>query len=477
MRAFFAIVKLTIRNAIRSHIFQLLLGLLLICVFAIPNVVTAGDGSAAEFIRISLLYSSSAVATVLALSSIWLGCYVMNNDIESYQLHMVITKPVSRPKIWLAKWCGVVLIHLVLLLFAGTVIYGIVLAQFYRRDFSPEDRARVENEVLVGRRVFWPDRPDIETLAREALRAKVARLEAEGQRVDTTPQAQEKMLSDMRKEILSAWSSVPPETEMTWVFSGLPQELTRPLYLRYRMYIDKVATEGQRMTRGLWRLGIPQPEPETAANVFEQNRDRGYRLNVYNLSLYPEQLMSGEFHEKTLSPEWKMVGPDGKVRLAYVNFDELGGTQYFQPQDGPKLLLRVCGFAENYYRGLLVIALELMILAGLGCAAGGVLTLPTAIFVVISYLLFGSFASFMAETTFFGNAADYIGYYVGKLLLLVVIPVQQFGVTDLLAGGELVEFSLIGRLFFAYFVLRALPLFLVGIYLYRRREMGLVVRK
>ena len=52
MRPFSAIVKLTLRNALRSHVFQLLLVLLLFCVTVIP--LSIGGGSAQDFIRVSL---------------------------------------------------------------------------------------------------------------------------------------------------------------------------------------------------------------------------------------------------------------------------------------------------------------------------------------------------------------------------------------------------------------------------------------
>ena len=142
MKAFWAIVKLTFRNAIRSHIFQLLLLLLLLCVILIPGTVS-GDGTARGFIRISLLYSLSAVSTILALSSVWLGCFVMTQDVDNYQLHMVVTKPVSRVSIWLAKWVGVNLIHLVLLAVATLSIYFIILYKYNQQEFSAEERERM----------------------------------------------------------------------------------------------------------------------------------------------------------------------------------------------------------------------------------------------------------------------------------------------------------------------------------------------
>ena len=60
MRPFFAIVKLTFKHALRSHIFQLLLGVLVFAVLFIPT--TVGAGTASDFIRVSLLYSLWAVS-------------------------------------------------------------------------------------------------------------------------------------------------------------------------------------------------------------------------------------------------------------------------------------------------------------------------------------------------------------------------------------------------------------------------------
>ena len=49
MKAFFAILRLTFRNALRSHIFQMLLGVLLLCVVAIPATVNDDGTVDSEF--------------------------------------------------------------------------------------------------------------------------------------------------------------------------------------------------------------------------------------------------------------------------------------------------------------------------------------------------------------------------------------------------------------------------------------------
>ena len=474
MKAFLAIAALTVRHAMRSHLFQLLLGILLLCVAVIP--ATAGDSTAAGFIQVSLMYSLSTVLLVLSLSSLWLGCFVMCHDIDSYQLHMVITKPVSRVTVWLGKFTGVLAINTVLLIVSTAAVYAIVMWKFEQTKFAPEDRKRAENEVLAGRRVFLPDPPDFDMMTRLSLNEKHRQMSAAGQKIPDTPQEQEKEYREVRRQVMAMRAEVRPEYRLQWNYSSLPTDLKTPLYLRYRCYVGRVHHEGQRMTAGFWVVRVPLRKEEKATE-FTNAKTLGYQSFWTMMSPEPESLRSGVFNEKTLKPEWRLVAPDGTLQIAFHNLDPKRQKLFFQVDDGPKLLLKVAGFGENYCRCVLVMFLELVILTGLGCAAAAFLTMPTAIFVVISYLLFGSFASYMAESSFFGGAADYVGYYVGKLLLIVVIPVQKFAVTEIVSQGELIEWSFIGHLVLSYLVLRALPLFLFGIWMYRRREMGLVIRK
>ena len=187
--------------------------------------------------------------------------------------------------------------------------------------------------------------------------------------------------------------------------------------------------------------------------------------------------MSGNFHEKTLLPEWKFITPDRKVFVSAANLDPDRGLHYYQPKDGPKLLIAVCGFFENYCRAVLVIALELLVLAGVSCAFGGFLTMPTAVFVVASYLMFGSFSLFLTDPNFYvSGTMDKVGQFIAGVLLAVIVPVQEFIVTDRVAGGEIIEWSYIGYICWYYLLCRVVPLVLLGMLFYRKRELGLVLR-
>ena len=84
----------------------------------------------------------------------------------------------------------------------------------------------------------------------------------------------------------------------------------------------------------------------------------------------------------------------------------------------------------------------------------------------------------LTDSSFFVSSVwDHAGQFLAQALLLVVIPLQRFDVTDLLSGGDLIEFSFIGELFVNYFLLRGVPLFIFGIWLYCRRDLGAAVRK
>lgn len=480
MKPFLSIIKLTCKSAIRSHIFQLLLALLIICVFLLPNTI-AGDGTAWGFIQISLKYSLSTVAFIISLSSIWLSCFAMSRDTENYQLHMVVSKPISRLVIWLGKFTGVLLIHLILLLIASMTVYFIIIAQFYRQGFTDAEKQRIENEVMVGRRVYYPEKINWEKVAREELRLRLEAAKKSGKNVDTSPSMMNAQLKAIRAELIGRSTEVKFGYEKGWMYDNLPIGIKQPVFLRYRVYVNKISTEDQRMTRGMWFVIVPfedksdKNDEVPGRKVEKDKQEKQFKFYKIGLSQYPEQIMTGVFHEKKLLPD--IISPYGKAQLIFGNADDLQKSLHFQPLDGPKLLIRVTGFTENYLRAVLVIFIWIALLTGLGCAAASQLSMPTAVFLVMSYLMFGSVASFMVGSGMGKDVATILGYYVSKLLLWTVIPMQNFEVTYFVSRGELIEWSFIGLLFFKYFVLRGVPLFLLGMYLYWRRELGLVIRK
>jgi hypothetical protein len=172
-----------------------------------------------------------------------------------------------------------------------------------------------------------------------------------------------------------------------------------------------------------------------------------------------------------------LVDKDGNVKLRYINIDNAQEKVYFQTIDGPKLLIKVTGFTGNFVRGLLMILLMIMVYAGISCTAAAAFSMPTAIFTVLSYMFLGSVAPLVMTTTQLADPSKYAGYWIGKAAMMIVAPLQEFEISQKISGGELVEFYYLFVQFLLYFVMRAVPFIILGLYLYRRRELGLVIRK
>ncbi len=486
MISLWAIVKLTCRAAMRSHIFHLLLFLLILTIVILPNTVL-GDGTASGYIQVSLKYCLGAIGFILSLSTIWVSCFTLSSDLETYQIHMVLTKPVSRVKVWIGKWLGVVLMHGMLLLVSSGIVYGLILWQFYNKPFSPEEKARIENEVLVGRRVFLPDLPDIDAKVKEEFKQRIAYLKsAQAENFQNLSNVEKrKMLRELRKQIVAQLGEVKPgpTNSRYWDYKGVPKDLKTPLYFRYRIYVGKISSKEQRETDGSWSVKIFVPENE------EKDRKPGEEVKMREIfvprSAYPEREMCGVFHEMALTPA--VVDKDGTVTMVFTNFDREQKPVYFQAADGPKLLINAGPFWENYLRAVFMTFLRILFLAGLACAAGGLLSMPTAVFVVFSYLLIGICASYIINIEGEFSDDDELTQYeawhetaarvISHSILWGIIPMQKFEVSDSVANGELIEFSYMARIVLEFFILRGAPIFIIGMLLYRRRELGTIIRK
>ena len=75
------------------------------------------------------------------------------------------------------------------------------------------------------------------------------------------------------------------------------------------------------------------------------------------------------------------------------------------------------------------------------------------------------------------NYLDAIGTYTGKVMMSLLIPIQNFFVSGSLATGELIEYRFIVQLLVFNIILKGLPLCALGIYLYWRREVAQAMKQ
>lgn len=487
MSAYFSIIRLTCRGAMRSHVFQFLLAVLLIGILVVPNSIK-GDGSAYGYIQVSLEYSLSFVTVMLMLSGIWLGCQTMTQDVEDSRIHLIAVKPVSRPVVWFGKFSGVMLLLTVLLLISSVAVYGFVTWQYRNAGLISEDssvdvntnakreQTRIANEVLTGRRVYMPKLPDIDKMVAAEFSKKMSETTPDGKKVLNifTEDQRNKILQEIRRQTIAGLSEIKPGQTRIWEYDGLPKDFKGSLFVRYRVYTGGTSQTAE-MVNGAWGAVV----------FFERTPD-------------PSQVKTGEKAEPTIVPEYVVRPPeqilcisvnelelpgdkivyDGKSMIGYTNLSSKGAVQ-FQLADGPKVLIKEVSFFNNYLRAVLMEWMGIFAVTMIAFAAASFLSMPTAIFFTLCYIAYGAFSLFLqSPIKNYGSianmpAVEAYGYVFGQVLLTAVIPVQKFSVSELVANGELIELSVIGGVLLFQVLLKGAPLALLGIWLYSRRELAM----
>ena len=479
MTSFLAIVKLTCRSAIRSNVFRFLLFLLIICVILVPNTIK-GDGTAYGYIQVMLEYSTGIVALILSSSIIWLSCSEFCTDMENGQIHMIFVKPVSRITVWLGKFTGVFLIHLVLLIISFLFIYVFVMFQYNRQKFTPEERAKMENEVFAGRRSYLPVIRDLNQQVEQVVAERIKNASALGETLpDMSGGGRRKYLESVRMELLAKMGEVPPGGMQQWYYDTLPKSYSGPVFVRYKIYSGSLFSKDQKMAFGTWLIRYVQ-------TIYDENSTTDPKPVIdrreYQIQKPPEQIVCGIYNEFMVNGETLIY--DGTAYLRFANLGQPDSdTLHFQVTDSPRLLIKQVSFLNNYIRAVFTTALGIFALGLIASSAAAFLSMPTAIFITISYVLTGMFSSYIItsiDTTSEGievNLLDAIGTYTGKVMMSLLIPVQSFFVSGSLATGELIEYSLMMHLLIFNIILKGLPLCLLGIYLYWRREVALAMKQ
>lgn len=457
MNSVFAICRQTLRASLRHRVFHLLLALVLVVGIAIP-LTASGDGTAAGETRMILTYTLGLTALLLSAATLWIACTGLSREIEGYQIHLVQNSAATRTRIWIGKWLGVFLPHALLLFVAGAAIYGTLQWKMKHWTYPEADRQRAREEVLSGRMEFMPQQPDFAALVEKEYQRRLAARELDPQHNPET------VKSELLRMAKARSTEIPPGATRLWVYrdlKGLPPG--RPLSIRYRPFLGGSTTRNlQRPTEGVWMIRTPGEE------------DR--------FQVLPQRTLSGVFHELVIPPE--LVAPDGTLVLGYNNQDSGDSSVMFQLADGPAVLIPATGFAANFSRALFLILVQLAFLAALGVTVSGIFSSPVAMFVAVTYLVIG----LTVQTALNAPVKDEFGRYqyknvvemaehqVARVSSVLVASVEDFDAVPDLVRGRLIRGERVLRALALHVGLRILPLALVGVWLFNRRELGLVIR-
>ena len=459
MRSFFAIFKQTLRASIRSRVFHILIGFILLAVFLLPLTVTS-DGTASGELKLSLTYSFTTVTVLLSLATVWLGCIGLSHEIESYQIHMVMTKPAAGWLVWLGKWLAVFTMNAMVFLLAAGLMYTFIMLRFHYGDYSEEQRAAARQEVLVGRRTYAPDKPDFAALAQRRYEEMkdAGRLDPDHDPAQT--------IAELKRQFRARSTEVPAGAPRVWRFTGLKEPGGEErIAMRYRLYVGSTRQSAQRMTNGVWVFTNPElPEERRSA-------------------ILPQRVNSGSFHEITFPAEF--IAGTEEIYLQYSNLDPGRQSVIFQPEDGPLLLVAAAGFTTNWLRACLMILMQLAALAALGCFFGAAFSPPVAVFAALSCLILGAAASPDIGEPMRGSqgqimswpVADMLAHSVAVTLDKTMVTLDASRLAFKLAQGRLIDTVDIAKALVFELFLKGGVMAALGAWVLSRRELGKVMRQ
>ncbi|MBR2365130.1 MAG: hypothetical protein IKA79_08000 [Lentisphaeria bacterium] len=441
---------------------------------------------------------------------------------ENAQIHLIFVKPISRLIVWAGKFAGVFFLHIILLFIASAVIYG--FAEYKKYQITEREKTRIKvaleqldrlkkgliarnaiketeesiaknlreaeqnlvkinNEVFTGRRSFLPVVGDINAQVKEELAKRIREAAATGQQLpELTGSDRRKFVETVKMELLARKGEAKPGSECTWQYEGLPDNFNGIAFIRYKFYSGDIYSKDQKQSFGAWKIDYTQ-------KVMDDNdKERVKEYRTIPMVKQPEQLLSGIFHEFAIpgvAEGGQTLFHNGRGSITFYNLTEpgQGPSVHFQVKESPRIMIKEASFTNNFFRMVLVTGMGLFALCVVTAFASSFLTMPTAIFISLAYIFLGLFSKYIIssidETTVDEsmNILDKIGGATGQVLGSLLIPIQDFFLSSLLSGGELIEFSYMAQLFFFNVLLKGLPLCVMGLIFYRNREAALLMRK
>ncbi|MBM3823647.1 MAG: ABC transporter permease [Verrucomicrobia bacterium] len=367
------IATLTVQSALRMRFAQMLSAVLLLSVIVLPSLIRH-NGTAKMFAQVLVTYSLSLITALLAISTLWLACAAMANDLEGGQLQMLVCKPISRWRIWLGKWIGIMVVQIGLLILAGTAAYAAL--EWQARELPPGEQEKLRREILVSRGERREPSPD---LTRDAtLLAEKRRKERP---LNNVPQ--DVLLKEVASEVRALHETVAPGYRRWWVVDLGPQAEVRrnkPISLRVQFHAAHASADG--LFRTVWIVG-------------GDNNPKAFRQELH--------LGAGVEHEIPLPPG--LLDAQGKLDILCEN--RAAATLLFRMEDGLAVLFPEGSFLANYARGLTVIACWIALVAALGVTAGVFLSFPVATVLVVSLFLAGLSGETFAEVVREGTIASF----------------------------------------------------------------------
>jgi hypothetical protein len=450
---------LTVKGAVKQKLIVFLAAALLAGVFFLPALIRH-DETAVGFTQIILSYTLTLATIILGTVTIWLGCSSISRELEECQMQVLVTKPVARWQIWTGKLLGISVINLILMLFCGVIVYGVLS---YKSAELPEDQQQfLREKILVARGSVTEKVPDFQPIIEEEFQTRV--------REEDIPETEwQAVRQHLRSAIINDYQTVRPGSARLWQldFSGKQKSLKgRPLFVRLKIQTPDYLQneEDPNVYPTVWQVGEPTSD--------------GYRVR-------PMDLPVGVWHEFAIPED--NIQEDGTLYLAVQN---MSSTPLFFPVDEPlEVLYRESGFFINYLRGLGILFFWLTLIAILSLTASSFLSFSVASFFCLTALFVffsrGAVEGVLENNTILGidyndssgprryyPIVDAVGLPFFQAMKFGLDLVADFSPIESLSNGRSVTWGQFFKAFFQIVMLIGGIIGLFGITIFQRREIA-----
>lgn len=411
--------------------------------------------------QFAITYTLGIISTLIFMSCIWSTCSLIARDIDSYKIHMIISKNVHRGSFWMGRFFGTSIAYLMILAISSLAFYCTLKLIPEIKSYTPMELSSLKQNIFTAQKSYLSEQKNLSQEIEKEVEEKLQIAKKENQPLSNDE------ISVLRRRtyysILSKRGEIKPDTSKEFDF-----ELSKSLYkdgafLTFTPYvgaIDVLEKQKRDTVKGVW---------------FIRTNNKDYA----KIEGSPERLISNEKYTIKL-PEIPLNQSINNVSLKFTNMSN-STSVFFRLTETPAITVSFCPFFLNYLRLVFIMVLGVILMSAIGCALGGFLSFPIAIFVVIFYLIFGTLSSYiLSNAELYRSTKDLdmkIGYSLSKTLIKVVSPMQSFQPTDEISSGMLIESSTMYEIIIKYFVFQLLVFAFCGVYLFSRREFGMVIKK
>ncbi|MFT5130536.1 MAG: ABC-type transport system involved in multi-copper enzyme maturation permease subunit [Rhodothermales bacterium] len=359
MSSIFTIARLTVKLAMRSGALWGVLALV-VATSSFLFFASTGDGHLVNELQVRVQYSFGLTYSLLTLMVIALSVFTVRSQLDEKQLHMLTSRPVSRPQVLIGQWLGMVVI-------AGVAEFALLMtiagaSSLLGRGYNADERAladaqlgTVRYEAQAARKPFADQVAD-----------RINTLRADG---TVTGAMSPELRKEIEQQIRRDQQIVPVGGQREWRFVLSDRVSTgETAELRYKIYADNQ----RQPVRGSFRVWSAN-SPETFEQAFEAEPFRSHVMQI-PLDQFPKS------HEVMVELK------NGSDRELY-----LGRTQ------GLRLYYVDGSMSGNAAKAFGLHLLHLAVVAAIGLMAGVAFTFPVAAFMVMVLFLLSIGAGFFQQ--------------------------------------------------------------------------------